>query len=301
MHKFLLFCILLGCFCCASNVHAQTERQNDEPRTLTKLILDDDGELLGYILTVTSTSIYFETLDGRKIFVPKEVIVEINDTAKEGQEGSFKVAPEITNRYFITGSAIPVKKGQHTLELALPGPRIQLSLAYNITLNLATSFALNPLYINVKKSLKLNNQFYVAAGISYAQTTYGYFITETTNDYYLAPVLSVSYLSKEGSFTLNGSYLIYNNLDFTGSYSISLAFEKKVTKKRSFVFDSFIPLSGGNNNTAGLPLGPMIQLGVRNYPNEENAYQFGLTILHTSLPESLLIIPLPAIKWIHTF
>lgn len=303
MTKYLLISFLLISTIFTTALNAQAKTPTEESKTLSKLVLKENGVLLGYILDTTATSIYFETNDGRKIYVPKEAVQEIVNAEKQEKRNNFTTALAVYSRYFTTSSAIPVPKGKHTLEAFLPGVRMQFSLPYNITINTGVSFALNPLYINVKKSFKLSDRWYLAPSVSYLQTTYGLFSTDFNNVYFVAPILSLSYLGRHGSITVNGGYLIPSvstfNLDI---FSTSLAFQVKVSKKASVIFDSFVPIGLSLNVGNRLIPGLMVQSGIRLYASERNAYQFEITVLPllNLFDGRATYLPIPNVRWIHS-
>lgn len=105
--KVLIFSLLLIYFTPLS--WGQVDTTSVASRQLVKIIQTDKSELIGYILKEDERELFFETQDGRKIYIPQYIIKEIVpiNIADFNAKGDFVGEDIFATRYFITTNGLP--------------------------------------------------------------------------------------------------------------------------------------------------------------------------------------------------
>lgn len=117
----------------------------------------------------------------------------------------------LNTRYYLTSNALPTKKGDHYVMLHLIGPEINLALANNFSLGLATTWLGNPLGMKAKYTFNSRTNTHFAIG-----TFLGYnFITDPdpgeSNEFLGIHYAMITLGNQNSNISLS---LGYNHYDF---------------------------------------------------------------------------------------
>ena len=163
-YKLFFLCFMLFFI---SNTLAQSDSLE-----VKKVILIDDSEFVGTIVSETDEIIYFKTTGGLEIDIKKSMIKEIEKVEGTWKEGKFRRIDPNQSRLFFTATARTLPKGSgyfSVYEIFFP------MLAYGVTdyLTLAGGMSLIPgveeqlLYLAPKVRLAHSEKFDFSGGILY--------------------------------------------------------------------------------------------------------------------------------------
>ncbi len=248
----------------------------------------DGGELTGRILSQDEREVFFQTKDGRKIYIPQHTIEEMVPLNPRdfNQEGLYVGEDRFATRYFFTTNGLPIKKGEHYVQWNLFGPDFQFSLGNNIGVGFITSWFGTPLIGNVKKTWEVNEGLHLGVGSLIG--TLSWVSAETGG---ILPFGSLSLGNRSQNLSFSAGYgSIWTETGRSGSALASVGGITKLSPKFSLVLDSFIIIPEANN--AG---GALIIPGLRWHQGKGKAFQFGLVAIVG--PEGAFPVPIPMVQW----
>lgn len=271
-----------------------------------KIIKTDGSVLIGMIIKQDSRELLLQLKDNRQIYIPQHLIKEIvkSKNTDFDNKGVFIGNDKFASRYFLTTNGLPLKKGEHYLQINLYGPHFQFSLGRNFSVGIMTTWVMAPLVVNFKKSWQVGEKTHLAVGgligsISWALPDYGGAL----------PFGTITYGDKLNNITLSAGYgALWYEGTVDGRALTSLAGTAKMSNRISFVFDTFIllPTKGRNlDNTQSVyykknqPAFALIIPGVRIHRNNGKAIQFGIMAVATK--DLFVNLPIPMVQWYRSF
>jgi hypothetical protein len=318
--KVLIFSLLLIYFTPLS--WGQVDTTSVASRQLVKIIQTDKSELIGYILKEDERELFFETQDGRKIYIPQYIIKEIVpiNTADFNAKGDFVGEDIFATRYFITTNGLPLKKGEHYVQWNLFGPDFQFAISERFGVGLMTSWMAVPIIGTAKYSFDINERSQFAVGALLGTSSWAAF--SGANFGGVLPFATISHGDRRANIALSGGYgAIWLDGVVSGRALTSIAGMIKVGPKISLVFDSFIVLKAKSdfetitenhlvyNEGTGLydevqvtytqenkrPGLALLIPGIRWHQEEGKALQFGFTGF--AYDGEFLPVPIPMVQW----
>lgn len=305
------------------NVYSQNDTIPIQDTNTYRIIKTDGGELIGKILKQDAREILLLTNDNRQIYIPQHTIKEIVilNTSDFNEKGDFIGEDKFATRYFITTNGLPVKKGEHYLQLNLFGPDLQFGLGNNLGIGIMTTWVGMPIIGTIKKSWEINKNTQFAVGALVGTGSWAAF------DWGGAlPFGTISYGDRTKNIAISGGYgAIWEDGDMVGRGLTSIAGMIKISPKISLVFDSFILLPGKTETKTDIyqdyvynpstmqyeyqtvtnsylvkrPALALVIPGIRWHQGEGKAIQFGFTGVISG--NDFLPVPIPMIQWYRTF
>ncbi len=314
------------------------QEQQDTKEITHKIIKQNGVAFVGKIISQDAREVLIETIDLGQIYIPKHEIREIQVIEKGDRTiggGLF------ATRYFLTTNGFPVKKGENYVQWNLFGPDFQFGVADNFGLGIMTSWVGMPIVGTAKYSRQLGKKVsggvgFLAGTGSWAYPDYGLllpfgFITfgdRTNNINFTAGYGALFMERNETTYTIvdtptdwsTNTVIYHQNIynEGEGRPLLSVAGMFRINNKFSFVFDSFIMLATGedetrqylhqtwNENTGKetyslrtetVSTFPLVVLspGLRFQANERSSIQFGFTGLR--FDGEFAPVPIPMIQW----
>jgi hypothetical protein len=282
----------------------------------TYVIKKHDGtEFIGRVIQQDLNQVVMETKKLGKLSIPKHEIVEIKEVqASELNEQGELLPTEIFNtRYFITTNALPIKKGDSYLLWNLFGPDFQFGVGKNFGMGIMTTWIGTPIIANAKYSIALGKNTRLGVGTLLGSGSY------VAPQFYMAlPFAALTFGNKSVNINFSGGYgYVSNKGEGAGRGLCSVAAMFKVTKKVSFVFDTFILLNGQStfenqtlsrvNSTTGKyetyvesverkkPGFALVIPGIRFQTDKNKAFQLGFAGINSQSSWSKM--PIPMLQW----
>lgn len=243
-----------------------------------------------------SREVLILTDDRGEVTIPKYEIKELREIQPGDltQTGEFIPEQVFATRYFITTNGLPIKKGESYVLWNLWGPDFQFGVGENVSVGVLTSWVGIPIIGSVKYSFQVGENAFMGVGSllgtgSWAAPEFGLAL----------PYGSLTLGSRRDNINFSGGYgLVWGSGNQGGQVLLSVAGIKRMTKKASFVLDSFIlPNVGGGDLDAGTIA--LILPGIRLQWKEKNAFQFGFGGLVAD--GELIPAPIPAVQWFMGF
>jgi hypothetical protein len=269
-------------------VKAQQDGQSFQTR-FQKITKYDGTIFIGKILTQDAREILIDTKEVGQVIIPKHEVKKIEEI-KDGEiglDGEY-LPPEIfSTRYFITTNGLPIEKGESYTQWNLFGPDFQFGIAKNLGVGVMTTWFATPIIGSAKYSINLSQNVNLGIGTLLGTGSW------VAPDFAMAlPFSSLTFGDRRQNLSFSGGYgLIAYGRHTEGRFLASIAIMSKITKKVSFVFDSFImpEVNYSSDNFAILIPGLRFQF------QNESAFQFGFAGL--ILDNELIKVPLPAFQW----
>lgn len=292
-----------------SNLFAQ-EKVDTTIISLTYIIETyNGGQFIGEILRQNEKEVLINTKDRGQISIPKyEVkVLRVLKSGELNAKGIYMPEEVFSTRYFITTNGLPIKKGENYVLWNLYGPEIHFGVGKNIGVGLMTSWFGMPIIGSAKYSININEKINIGVGSLFGTGSWA------------APdfALGLPY----GVFTYGDRR---NNINFSGGYGIvayegiaegkalmSIAAMKKVGKKVSIVFDSFIvpevrftnstydPNTNIETTTNKYSVFAILIPGIRIQEDPNKAFQFGFAGIYAN--GEFVPLPIPFLQWYRKF
>ena len=283
MRCLTLLLFLVNWFGFTQNLQGQTA-----DTTLVQLNKTEGGFLIGNIIYQDTREVFFQTQDGRNIYVPQHTISSIqplNSTSDISEQHSFR--SNFSTRYFITTNGLSLKKGENYVLWNLYGPDFQFGIRDNFSFGILTSWLGIPVIATLKKSFPLGKNLHAAIG--------GLFGTGS----WVLPEIGGAL--PFGSLTLGNST---NNLTFSGGYGAIWAENELQGRYVTNNFEEYIlnPVTGEYEwiykeiESFERPAGIAIVIpGIRWHQGPGKSFQFGFSALITD--GEAIPLPIPMVQW----
>ncbi len=276
-----------------SNLYAQSDSSKLEMKIITK---HDGIKYTGVILKDDGREVHIRTEKIGELYIPKHEIESIEDFDPKlfSKEGQYIGEDLFATRYAFTTNALALKKGENYVLLNLFGPDLTFGIAKNFNVGVMTSWIGAPLIVTAKGTIPINENLNIGLG---ALAGWGGPWPILNTSFGGLPFASFTVGNRINNFTINAGYLI---VTYPGGNSPRDIFTRpmlgvgamaKISKKISFIFDSFI-LPTNPDAVAVIMPGLRFQSKVREF---ERAFGFNLNIIYAD--GSLIPIPLPNFQW----
>jgi hypothetical protein len=274
-----------------SAVHASAQKIPDSiavNSAKTYVITKNDGSTFtGKIISMDAREVLIDTRTIGQVSIPKHEIKEIKEVPANQitSKGEFKPNETFATRYFLTTNGLPIEKGESYILWNWYGPDFQFGVGKNFGLGIMTSWLGMPVIGSAKYSFELGKDTHMAVGTllgtgSWALPHFGMAL----------PFTSLTYGNRRNNITFSGGYGAIWYEGYNGGRTLfSVAGMAKVSKKASFVFDSFI-LPG---NTSDHNYVSLYMPGIRIQTAQNKAFQFGFAGIATVDNFS----PIPMFQW----
>ena len=313
MRCLTLLLFLVNWFGFTQNLQGQTA-----DTTLVQLNKTEGGYLIGKIIYQDTREVFFQTQDGRNIYVPQHTISSIqplNSTSDISEQHSFR--SNFSTRYFITTNGLSLKKGENYVLWNLYGPDFQFGIRDNFSFGILTSWLGIPVIATLKKSFPLGKNLHAAIGGLFG--TGSWVLPEIGG---ALPFGSLTLGNSTNNLTFSGGYgAIWAENELQGRALSSIAGTIRLSDKFSLVFDSFILFEGRGryvtNNFEEYILNPVtgeyewiykeiesferpagiaiVIPGIRWHQGPGKSFQFGFSALITD--GEAIPLPIPMVQW----
>lgn len=297
----------------SNSIFAQVD--STETKNEMKVVEKNDGtQYVGVILKDDGREILIRTKDLGELYIPKHEIARIEAyNAKDFRNGEFVGEDLFATRYVFTTNGLPMKKGESYVLLNLWGPDFQFGVADNFGIGVMTTWIGAPLIVSAKGTIPLGENLGLGLGaLAGWGGPWNFVNTGLSSSVGALPFASLTTGDRRNNFTINAGYLAVGypssncNVDpNTGQWVCSsgrdiydtpmfgLAGMAKVSKRTSFVFDSFIlPVAVNNGITVVAMPGFRFQSKDR---LGERAFGFNLTIVYAD--GTFVPVPIPSFTW----
>lgn len=263
------------------------------------------GEFVGKILKNDEREILIETKDKGKIIIPKFEVKSIKDLTDGdlNSKGEYIGEEVFSTRYFITTNALPIRKGDHYVLWNLYGPELQFGVKKNLGLGIMTTWIGTPIVGSIKYTSQLSENSSIGCGALIGTGAWFAY------DFYLGlPYGVYTYGNRKQNISFSAGYgIIGYGGTADGNVLLAVAGMKKVGKKISLVFDSFILPQVRNNTSAFDPTtntyyntttySPVALLlpGIRVHGGVKSAFQFGFAGIYAD--NNMTPLPIPFLQW----
>jgi len=248
----------------------------------SKITKNDGAIYIGVILANDEKGVLIETKDLGKMLIPKYEIktIEVYNSASMSNGSDL-----YSTRYFLTTNGLPIKKGDDYIMLSLVGAEAHFAVSDNFSLGIMTSWLAVPIIGSAKYSINLGENLNLGLGALVGTASWA-----GLDGYGFLGYGSITYGNRRSNISVSGGYGV---IGYKGNHAnaplMSIAGMTPITKKVSFVFDSFIYLN--KNNSAA-----MIVPGLRFATSEKNSFQFGFMGLMAN--NRLIPFPFPMLNWL---
>ena len=283
--------------------------------TLVQLNKTEGGYLTGHIIYQDAKEVYFQTQDGRSIYIPQHTIQSIQPLYSGPINPSLHA--DFSTRYFITTNGLSLKRGENYVLWNLYGPDFQFGIRDNFSFGILTSWLGIPVIATLKKSFPLGKNLHAAIGGLFG--TGSWVLPEFGG---ALPFGSLTYGTPTNHLTLSGGYgAIWAENELQGRALSSIAGSVQLSDKFSLVFNSFILFAGqGRNVTERIeeyifnpvtgeydwiykeievyqkPTGIVIMIpGIRWHQGPGKAFQIGFSGLISD--GEAIPLPIPMVQW----
>lgn len=269
--------------------------QNEYDTAKTYQVIKNDGtDYLGKILRSDEREILIQTNTVGRLIIPKHEIKSIREVnpADIGRGGYLGEEPFATRHYF-TPNGLPRGKGNHYAILNWWGPDVEFAIGNRFSFGLMTLWVPIPMIVNAKYSIKLAPKVHLGLG---AMAGTGNWAKPRRKG--VLPYGALTFGDRKNNISLTGGYLSVDDVGTTGSQAMfSVAGMTKVSKKVSFVFDSFI-IPGDAEDIIGTTalLNPALRFQGK---TDDRSFQFG--IAGFMLDDKVVPFPIPFISWLRAF
>lgn len=267
------------------------------------------GQFVGEIIKQDDKEISIQTRDRGKVTIPKYEVNEIKEIKNGELNAKGEYIPEevFSTRYFITTNGLPIKKGEHYVLWNLYGPEIHFGVGKNFGVGLMTSWIGMPIIGSAKYSVQLNEKTSLGLGTLIGTGSW------VAPDFVMAlPYTAITYGDRRNNINFSGGYgVIAYGGNSDGNALLSIGGMKKVGKKVSIVFDSFIvpqvrfvnstynSVTGISTNSTTYSPVALIIPGIRIQGETDKAFQFGFAGVYGN--NQFTPIPIPFIQWFRKF
>jgi hypothetical protein len=286
---------------------AQTDTSKTTTTKIFIITTNDGGEFIGKIVSQDPKEVLVDTKDRGLISIPKYQIKEMH----EAVGGEFSITGEyipkeiFSTRYFITTNGLPIEKGENYVQWNIFGPDLEFGVGKNFGMGVMTSWVGVPIIGTAKYCIPLSKTANLAIGVLLGTGSW------TAIDYGLAlPYAALSFGDRRSNISFSLGYgSVFGDGESDGRMLMSVAGMKKIGKKISLVFDSFIVPRGGYHNVTEFnymtgssytmrerKVGFSLLIpGIRWQMDSNKAFQFGFGGIVTD--GELVPAPIPMIQW----
>lgn len=286
---------------------AQTDTSKTTTTKIFIITTNDGGEFIGKIVSQDPKEVLIDTKDRGLISIPKYQIKEMH----EAVGGEFSITGEyipkeiFSTRYFITTNGLPIEKGENYVQWNIFGPDLEFGVGKNFGMGVMTSWVGVPIIGTAKYCIPLSEKANLAIGVLLGTGSW------TAIDFGLAlPYAALSYGDRRSNISCSFGYgAVFGKGESDGRMLMSVAGMKKVGKKISLVFDSFIVPPGGYENVTYYPPNytapytvrerkhgfALLIPGIRWQMDSNKAFQFGFGGVIAD--GDLQPVPIPMLQW----
>lgn len=267
------------------------------------------GQFVGEIIKQDEKEVIINTKDRGQIAIPKYE-VKIIRQLKAGElnvKGDYLPEEVFSTRYFITTNGLPIKKGENYVLWNIYGPEMQFGVGKNIGVGIMTSWIGMPVIGSAKFSINVSEKLNLGLGTLLGTGSWA------APDFVLAlPYGVLTYGDRRNNINFSGGYgYVAYDTEGGGKALISIAGMKKVGKKVSLVFDSFIvpevrftnstynPNTDIETTTSKYSVLAIIIPGIRIQDAPDKAFQFGFAGVYGN--GEMVPVPIPFLQWYRKF
>ncbi len=311
----LITFLILGVF---SSIQAQTDTTSSIPKKI--IVLSSGDEIVGKIISDDGREILIISDKVGKLYIAKSQIREIKDMEemKEISNGDYMLEGPFTTRYAFTTNALPLKRNVNYAMINLYGPEIHFAVTNRLSLGIMSTWIGSPMALDAKFTFptadkKLNfalgtilgTSGYILKGKGYGGLGWG----------------TMTYGGRIDNISFSAGYGFIGNFDnatkYHGGPMFSFAAIKRIGKKTSFIFDSMISITKGNETKSSFyydQYGNYVQSvtttpvtntffflmpGVRYQKTENKAFQVSLAGVINMRGSNSTSFPMPMCSWFY--
>lgn len=248
------------------------------------------GEFIGKKLLDNEKVVVIQTSERGKIEIPKYEIKEIRQLKANELTAKGAYVPDqvFATRYFISTNGLPITKGESYVLFNIWGPDVSFGVVDNLSLGVMSTWIASPIIATMKYSIPVSGKHSFALGLLAGLEVW------TGEGGGVLPFASYTYGTRKSNITVSGGYArIYISDETGGSTILSLAGMRYITRKVSFVFDSWIMPDINDEMFA------LLMPGLRFQWNDKSAFQFGFT--GALYDGAAYPVPVPMLHWFRKF
>ncbi|MBL7813008.1 MAG: hypothetical protein JNL57_12370 [Bacteroidetes bacterium] len=256
----------------------------------TYLVIKNDGtEYAGKILKSDEREILIETKAIGKIYIPKHEIKSISEINPADVKGKDYVGDEpFSTRHILTTNGHSLGKGTSYANITLWGPDVEFGITEKFSLGIMTTWLAAPLVGSAKYSVKLHDRVHFGAGALVGTASW-----VRLNAWGALPYGVITLGGRKSNISLSGgAVFLGSDGEVTSQPLFNVAGMSRISKKVSFIFDSFLVPSNGEINGVVVP-------ALRFHGNQQKAFQFGFGAVVAN--SKLVPLPIPVLSWLRAF
>lgn len=286
----VLCTLILFTLMAAGDLKAQSEY--DTSKTY-QVIKNDGTEYIGKIIKSDEREILLQTTSIGKIYIPKHEIKSIKEINAADINGKGYIGEDdFATRHFLTSNGHALGKGNNYAQINLWGPDVEFGIGKKLTVGIMTSWFAVPLIGTVKYSFELAPKAHLGVGALVGTLSWA-----NPEGYGALPYASFTLGDRKNNITLTGGYFTAGtNGNTTNQALVSVAALSRISKKVTFVFDSFI-VPGDNTDFIGTTA--ILVPGLRFSGQPGKSFQFGFAGVLAD--NELVPVPIPVVSWLRAF
>lgn len=287
LRNMLTLFVFLFCFGAMNSAKAQ-----DYDTSKTYLVTKNDGtQYHGKILKSDEREILLKTTEIGNIYIPKHEIKSIKEiTSSDISTGEYIGDDDFSTRYFLTSNGFPLGRKNNYAQINLWGPDVEFGVGKNFGIGVMTSWLAVPVIATAKYSIELGKKVNFGLGVLAGTLSWA-----NPSGFGVLPYGSLTFGDRKNNISLTGGAV---TLGVDGESEttplMSIAAMARLSKKVTFVFDSFIRPGTNGAETWGLFIP-----GLRFTSSPGKAFQFGFAGILAD--GEMFPIPVPMISWLRGF
>lgn len=268
--------------------------QNEFDTAKTYLVTKNDGtEYVGKILKSDEREILLNTSTVGRLIIPKHEIKSIKEVdPSQVAKGEYLGEEPFATRHILTSNGLPLGKGNNYAQINWWGPEVEFGVGKKLSVGVMTSWFAIPLVGNVKYSIEVAPKFHIGVGALVGTLSWA-----KPDGFGALPFASATFGTRKSNITLTGGYLTVGAEGESASQALfSIAAMARLSKKVSFIFDSFIvPASSSDLFGTTSILVPALRF----HGSPTKSFQFGFGA--TAVDGEFFPLPIPVLSWFRAF
>ena len=296
MKKIALILMIFSCL--GSSLLAQEDVDYVESEKQL-IITHDDIQYIGKVISKDEREVLIETLKGERIIIPRYQVKKIRtiDEDEVTEKGEYLPEETFPTRYVLSTNAIALKRSESYMIWNVYGPDFQFGLTDHLSIGLMTTWIGIPLVGTIKYSGEVTENFHLGGGLLLGTSTWA----QNVGFHFGVPFGAMTFGDTRNNLSISGGYgkLWVRDSEGTSASGESALFSigamAKISKRASFVFDSFILPDAGADDVDLALLIPAFR--IQSDPNK--AFQIGFAGVLTS--NESFPVPFPMLQWFRKF
>lgn len=271
--------------------YAQTEYDTSKYYLVTK---NDGTQYQGKIIKSDDRELLLKTATIGNIYIPKHEIksIKVISAGEISSSGTYIGEDEFATRHFLTTNGHALGKSKSYAQINLWGPEVEFGVSDKLSVGIMTSWLAVPIVGTVKYSIELDQKVHLGVG---ALVGTGSWVNASS--FGALPFGALTFGDRKNNITFSGGMLaLGSGGDVSTQVLMSAAALSRISKKVTFVFDSFI-VPGSNNSSIGTTA--ILTPGLRFSGTPEKSFQFGFGAI--MIDNIFVPLPIPVLSWLRAF